>query len=64
MFDFIVNNWETIVSAITSVIAAAAAVAAVTPSKTDDAVVQKVLDVVNVIGLNVGKAKNADAEDK
>ena len=62
MIDYIVNNWDAIVSAVTAVIAAAAAVAAVTPSKSDDAVVQKVLDVVNVIGLNVAKAKNKDAE--
>jgi hypothetical protein len=35
------------------------AVAALTPNKSDDAIAAKLLRVVNLIGMNVGKAKNA-----
>jgi hypothetical protein len=47
--------------AITGLIASCAAIAALTPSKADDVVVQKILDFINVVGLNIGKAKNKDA---
>jgi len=47
--------------AITAIIAACAAVAAITPSRSDDRIIQIIIDIVNKLGLNVGKAKNADA---
>jgi len=47
---------------VTTVITLAAAIAAVTPSKSDDRLVQLVLDVLNKLGLNIGKAKNLDSE--
>ena len=43
------------------VIAVCAAIAAVTPTKSDDRLVQFILDIVNKFGLNVGKAVNKDA---
>ena len=43
-----------------AVVGAAAAVAALTPSKSDDRIVQLILDVLNKLALNVGKAKNVD----
>jgi hypothetical protein len=46
---------------VTAVIAVASAIAAITPSKSDDRIVQLVLDIVNKLGLNVGKATNKDA---
>ena len=60
--DFMVI-WNTILGyapVITAVIAACAAISAVTPSKVDDRFMQWVLDIVNKLGLNVGKAKNLD----
>ena len=45
---------------ITAAVALCSAIAAITPSKSDDRIVQFVLDVVNKIGLNIGKARNAD----
>lgn len=42
------------------VIAVAAAVAAITPNKTDNEIVNKIIKVVNVLGLNVGNAKNKE----
>jgi len=38
-----------------------AAIAALTPTKHDDRVVQFILDLINKLGLNVGKAVNKDA---
>ena len=46
---------------VSAVIAVASAIAAITPSKSDDRIVQLVLDIVNKLGLNVGKATNKDA---
>ena len=41
-------------------IGAFAAIAAVTPNKTDDRIVQFLLDLVNFLGGNVNKAKNKE----
>lgn len=46
---------------ITGIIAVASAIAAITPSKSDDRIVQLILDIVNKLGLNVAKAANKDA---
>ena len=43
--------------AITGLISSCAVIATLTPSKTDDKVIQKILDVINFIGLNIGKEK-------
>ena len=37
-----------------------AAIAAITPNKSDDKIVQFLLDVINFIGVNFGKAKNKE----
>ena len=46
--------------AITSLVTACAGIAALTPTKIDDKVFGAALRVINVVGLNIGKAKNAD----
>jgi len=51
------NAWFNIA---TAVVALAAAITAVTPSKADNYWVDKILSLLNMIGLNFGKAKNAD----
>ncbi len=43
---------------ILEVIGAFAILATMTPNKTDDKIVQVVLDLVNFLGANTGKAKN------
>lgn len=45
----------------TAIVTAAAAIAAVTPSKSDNKYVQKAMNILNALGLNVNKAKNKDA---
>ena len=44
--------------AVTSVIAACAAIAALTPDKKDDSMLAKLSALVNFVGLNLGYAKN------
>jgi uncharacterized membrane protein len=46
--------------AITGVVTAATAVTALTPSKADDEIINKVLKVLNFLAGNVLKNKNAD----
>ena len=51
------NKW---VSIITAVVTVAAAITAVTPSKVDNDRLKKLFSLLNLAGLNIGKAKNAD----
>tara|TARA_Y100001938_G_scaffold150945_1_gene244557 strand:- start:216 stop:398 length:183 start_codon:yes stop_codon:yes gene_type:complete len=55
---WLTENWTDIVNAVTALVAAAAAVTALTPSPKDDNILKKIRDVLNVIGFNVGNAKN------
>ena len=48
------------VHAVTGVITAATAITALTPTKTDDKIVNAILKVLNVLAGNVFKNKNAD----
>jgi hypothetical protein len=48
--------------AIATVILSAKAITIITPTKTDDAVYNALAKVLNILALNVGKDKNADAE--
>ncbi len=57
MFDFIITNLDTIFIVITSVVSAASAIAALTPSDLDDGIVAKIRKIVDVLALNVGNAK-------
>lgn len=50
------------VAAVTAVVTAASAITALTPTKTDDKILNGVLKVLNFLSLNVLKNKNADAE--
>lgn len=46
--------------AITSLIGSFALIAVLTPNKSDDKIVQFLLDIVNFLGANLGKAKNKE----
>lgn len=56
--NWILENWAGILTAITSVIAAASAIAALTPTPKDDSFLAKVKGLVNFLALNIGFAKN------
>ena len=58
--EWITTNYEMIVDIVAKVIALAAAVAAITPSKFDNDLLTKVSGFINVLGLNILKAKNLD----
>ena len=51
------NVWFNI---ITATIALAAAITAITPTKVDNSWLQKIMDLLNLLGINIGKAQNKD----
>ena len=53
MFDMILQ----IVSVITSIVCAASFIAAVTPTPKDDALLGKLYKGIEILALNIGKAK-------
>ena len=60
LITHIMGNWQSWLAVLTSIIGSAALVATLTPNKSDDRIVQWILDIVNFVGANVGKAKNND----
>ena len=51
---------ENITAVVTAVVTLASVIAAITPSTTDNEYLQRALDLLNRLGLNVGKAQNRD----
>jgi hypothetical protein len=62
--DKIVANKVAIWAAVTSLMTAAAAVAALTPNPKDDSWVAKIRKVIDILGWNFGFAKNVKKTDK
>lgn len=62
MFMTVVAAMPDWLTAITALVAACAGIAALTPTRSDDKIIGVILNVINVIGMNFGKAKNADAD--
>ena len=63
MTDLLIQVWEALpvwLVAITGVVTAANAITVLTPTKTDDKILNAILRVLNVLALNIGKNKNAD----
>lgn len=60
MIEYITTNWFEILEAAGLVVTAAAAIAAMTSTPKDDGVVKILRKIVNVLALNIGKAKNKD----
>lgn len=58
IITYLTENWDSVFSAITAVIAAAATVAALTPTPKDDGVLRVVRKAVDLIGMNFRHAKN------
>lgn len=50
------------IAAVTAVVTAATAITMLTPTKSDDEIISKVLGVLNFLAGNIIKNKNADAE--
>lgn len=57
---FLAQNGMTIVEGLLSIVGGFSLIATLTPNKTDDRIAQVLLDAINFVGGNVGKAKNAE----
>lgn len=60
LFNAASDHIPGIVAVIATIVTACATIASVTPTKVDDAILSGILRIINVLALNVGKAKNAD----
>jgi len=60
--SWILENKEALISIITGAVAVASAIAALTPTPKDDTIVGKIYKVIDLLALNVGKAKNKPGE--
>ena len=58
LVGLLTGNYVEILSAVASIVGGFAILASLTPNKSDDRMVQMILDVVNFLGANIGKAKN------
>ncbi|MDB2357986.1 hypothetical protein N9V86_02580 [Opitutales bacterium] len=58
IITYLVSNVDSIVAALTAIVAAASAIAALTPTPTDDSFVAKAYKIIDWLALNVGKAKD------
>ena len=58
VFAFLQSNGQTIIMALLATVGGFASLASLTPNKTDDRIIQMILDVINFLGGNFGKAKN------
>lgn len=56
--EWLLANKDTIIAVVTAVVTCAAAIAAITPNTKDDGIVGKLQGLLNMLALNVGKAKN------
>lgn len=57
--NYIMENWEQILMGVTSIVGGFSVLATMTPNSADNKVVDMVMRVVNFLGANIGKAKNA-----
>lgn len=59
MIDWIASLPK-LVHALTLLVTSASLIASITPSKSDNVIVDFIAKCINVLGINVHKAKNAD----
>lgn len=57
LWTWLMANWDSVLLVITSVVTAASAVAALTPSQADDNLVAKLKKIADWLALNVKNAK-------
>jgi len=58
--ELLFTNLPVWISMALTLVGAISAITAVTPTKSDDKLVDLVLKVLNILSLNIGKNKNAD----
>ena len=57
VINYLITNHQQILSAVTAVVAACSAIAALTPTPLDDGWVKKLYKVIDFLALNIGRAK-------
>ena len=62
MIQYIQTNWEAIAFALTTIVAAASAIAALTPTPKDDTWVRRAYKLLDILAINVGQAKDKGKE--
>lgn len=62
MIDYIIDNKEGLFAVVTTIIAAASAIAALTPTPKDDTLIGKAYRVIDWLALNVINAKSKGDE--
>jgi len=60
LVDYVMGSWKELLEVMLGLVGVMGMVAVMTPNKSDDKLVQMLLDWVNFLGANVGKAKNSD----
>ena len=58
IITYLVSNVDSIIAALTAVVTAASAIAALIPTPKDDGFASKAYKVVDWLALNIGKAKD------
>jgi len=58
LINYLTENKEGILQAVTAVIAAASAIAALTPTPKDDGLLKKLARIIDLLALNVFRAKD------
>ena len=56
--SYVLENYMQMLTAVGGIVGGFAVKASMTPNKSDDRIVQMILDMVNFIGAYFGKAKN------
>tara|TARA_R110001632_G_scaffold171476_1_gene290660 strand:+ start:92 stop:277 length:186 start_codon:yes stop_codon:yes gene_type:complete len=57
IINYILDNGEALLNAATALVAACSAIAALTPTPSDDGIVRKLYKVIDFLALNIGRAK-------
>tara|TARA_B110000495_G_C22511777_1_gene313010 strand:+ start:190 stop:378 length:189 start_codon:yes stop_codon:yes gene_type:complete len=58
LINYIIDNKDTLIGTLTAIVAAASAIAALTPTPKDDGWAAKLLKIVDFLALNIGRAKD------
>ena len=58
VISYVMENYMQMFTAVGGIVGGVAVIASMTPNKSDDRIVQTILDMVNFLGANFGKAKN------
>lgn len=58
MKEYVIENWEQILTVLGGIVMSASAVAALTPNKTDNKILGAIRKLVDLLALNVRNAKN------